>query len=353
MINAYKQGKDLYATIAMGIYKMGYWDCMEHHEDGSPNPEGKKRRTSVKAILLGIMYGRGAAAIAEQIHGTKEEAQKIVDDFYTAFPKVKTWMDQSLADLKKNGYVEDFYGRRRRLPEINLPSYVITLKDPKESTLFNPFINCQDREIEDEKIKKWKNKVQEKIQSSQIAQRNRCMKTGKVWQENDEMSNQYYEQLAAEALKDGIILQANTGRRAQASRQCVNARIQGGAATMTKIAMNKIFRDPELNSYEFKLLIGVHDELIGQCKAEYAEKCADRLCEVMKTCVADIVTTPFKCDPAITIRWYEDEMAHILQDKKASLINEGKTEQEAFDIICQENTEFLTSEITDLLNYKD
>ena len=55
MINAYKQGKDLYATIASGVYKMGYWDCMEHNEDGSPNPEGKKRRQSVKAILLGIM----------------------------------------------------------------------------------------------------------------------------------------------------------------------------------------------------------------------------------------------------------------------------------------------------------
>ena len=55
MITAYKQGKDLYATIASGVYKMGYWDCMERYEDGSPNPEGKKRRQSVKAILLGIM----------------------------------------------------------------------------------------------------------------------------------------------------------------------------------------------------------------------------------------------------------------------------------------------------------
>ena len=53
MINAYKQGKDLYATIASCVYKMGYWDCMEHNEDGSPNPEGKKQRQSVKAILLG------------------------------------------------------------------------------------------------------------------------------------------------------------------------------------------------------------------------------------------------------------------------------------------------------------
>lgn len=53
MIGAYKEGKDLYATIAMGVYKMPYWECMEHHEDGSANPEGEKRRGSVKSLLLG------------------------------------------------------------------------------------------------------------------------------------------------------------------------------------------------------------------------------------------------------------------------------------------------------------
>lgn len=53
MIDAYKEGKDLYATIASGVYRMSYWDCMEHHEDGTPNPEGKKRRGSVKSLLLG------------------------------------------------------------------------------------------------------------------------------------------------------------------------------------------------------------------------------------------------------------------------------------------------------------
>ena len=44
MINAYKQGKDLYATIASGIYKNDYWDNMEKHQDGSPNPDGKKEK---------------------------------------------------------------------------------------------------------------------------------------------------------------------------------------------------------------------------------------------------------------------------------------------------------------------
>lgn len=150
MINAYKQGKDLYATIAMGVYKMGYWDCMERHEDGSPNPEGKKRRQSVKAILLGIMYGRGAQAIADQIGSSKERAQQIVDDFYSSFPSVKTWMDESLANLKKKEYVEDFYGRRRRLPDIGLQSYKVTNMNPTIN--YNPFLNCPNVEIKDNKV---------------------------------------------------------------------------------------------------------------------------------------------------------------------------------------------------------
>lgn len=53
MIKAYKDGKDLYATIAKGVYHNSYWDNMEHHEDGTPNPEGKKRRSSCKSLLLG------------------------------------------------------------------------------------------------------------------------------------------------------------------------------------------------------------------------------------------------------------------------------------------------------------
>lgn len=53
MIDAYKNGRDLYATIAKGVYKNDYWDNMEHREDGSPNPEGKKRRSNCKSILLG------------------------------------------------------------------------------------------------------------------------------------------------------------------------------------------------------------------------------------------------------------------------------------------------------------
>ena len=350
MITAYKQGKDLYATIASGVYKMGYWDCMERYEDGSPNPEGKKRRQSVKAILLGIMYGRGARAIAEQIGSTVERAQEIVDDFYKSFPSVKAWMEASLTKLKERNYVEDFYGRRRRLPDISLPAYQVSrLKPQSNAESFNPFINCSDREVQDMLVQEWEAKVKEKVNASQRFQREKAIKEGRVFVENDEMSNKQYEILAKEALKKGIKIEAFTGRRAQAERQCVNAMIQGGAATMTKIAMNKIYRDPILNQYGFKMLIGVHDELIGQCKEEYKDICADRLCEVMKTCVADTVDVPFKCDPSVVRRWYEDEMGYSIQDKLKGLVAEGKTEEEAIEILKKKNPEFNDEQFQALL----
>ena len=53
LINAYKEGKDIYAWIASFIYKVPYDECKEFRPDGTTNPEGKKRRDSVKSIILG------------------------------------------------------------------------------------------------------------------------------------------------------------------------------------------------------------------------------------------------------------------------------------------------------------
>ena len=104
-----------------------------------------------------------------------------------------------------------------------------------------------------------------------------------------------------------------------------------------------------LNQYGFKMLIGVHDELIGQCKEEYKDICANRLCEVMKTCVSDIVDVPFKCDPSVVRRWYEDEMGYSLQEKLNNLISEGKTREEAKEILHKKNSEFTDEEFETLL----
>ena len=54
MINAFKEGKDIYATIASIAFHTSYEECLEFHPDtGEYQPEGKKRRNSAKTIVLG------------------------------------------------------------------------------------------------------------------------------------------------------------------------------------------------------------------------------------------------------------------------------------------------------------
>lgn len=289
MINAYKQGKDLYATISTGIYKNDYWDNMEKHEDGSPNPEGKKRRSRSKALLLGIMYQMGSATLAESIKATREEAQKIIDDFYTSFPKVKDWVETTLSNVKKYGYVEDFYGRRRRLPDVHLDKYQVCYVAGKEKIKFNPLLFCEDRKIEDDPlIQKYRNLALACKSSKEL------------------------NALKDKALKESIEIHDNSGFISRAERQCVNARVQGGAATMSKIALRKVYDDPILKQLGFRILLQIHDEFIGECPIEHAEKAADRLTEVMKNSVSDIINVPFKCDPDISTCWYYNDYSDIL-----------------------------------------
>lgn len=322
MLNAYKTGKDLYAIIAQSVYHNKYEDNLEHFPDGSKNVEGATRRSNCKSILLGLLYGRGAASIAEQIGESYEEAQTIIDNFYKSFPKVKKWMDDSINFAKKYGYVTDLWGRRRRLPDIQLPKYEI--RDKKANSLFNPLLICKDREIKSNLVDKYKKKLSEVKYRKDI------------------------EKIKQKALKDGIEIKDNSGFISQAERQCVNARIQGSAASMTKQAMLNIYNDSELNRLGFKLLINVHDELIGECPKENAEECAKRLEEVMKNAAKEKCSCPFKCDADISKKWYYNENCAELQKKLNNYMNDGLSKQDAFEKLCLENSEFSKQELIEM-----
>lgn len=53
MIDAYREGRDLYAMIASKVYHNNYEDNKEFVPDGTMNIEGKHRRQSCKSLLLG------------------------------------------------------------------------------------------------------------------------------------------------------------------------------------------------------------------------------------------------------------------------------------------------------------
>ena len=327
MRQAYEEKKDLYATVAATVHHNNYWDNMEHYEDGSSNPEGKKRRSDIKSVVLGIMYGRGAPSVADQIGSTVEEAQKIINSFYDGFPRVKKWVQQTEEDAKQTGYVEDFWGRRRRLPDLLLSKYTIKLKEKTSGINFNPILHSKGlvTKSADPRIEKYTNLI------------------------TKSKGRKEFNSIKAEADKDGVLVIDNGGFISQAERQCVNARIQGGAATMTKIAMRKIYDDTELRELGFKLLITVHDELIGECPQENAEKCADKLSYIMSNCIKEYTDMPFKCDAEIEHCWYFNTYSHDVEEEIHELCSKM-----SWDKVCEymkeEHTECTEEELQELLD---
>lgn len=288
LIQAYIDGKDIYAWIAEKIYNVPYDECKEFRPDGTKNPEGKKRRDSVKSIILGIMYGRGAKAIAEQLNCSTKEAQKIVDQFYDSFPKVKKWMDKVLANARKNGYVETAWGRKRRLPDVQLDKYDFELLSGGPST-FDPLNFDED---------------QGEAQVDPAVVRKYTQLLDKTW------GGKERRDIIMRAREEGIKITDNGGKIADAERQCVNSIIQGSSADMTKLAMVAIHNDERLKELDCHLLLQVHDEVICECPEENAREVSERLTSLMVGAAREKIRVPMKCDAAVSYEWYGEEL-HI------------------------------------------
>lgn len=282
MIEAYQNGKDLYASIASLAFGKSYEDCLEFRPDGTTNKEGKERRSSAKSILLGILYGRGINSVAEQLNTTKQKAQQIQDKVFKGFPAIKKFEDDTLNMAEELGYVTTYWGRKRRLPEMQLPEFEFKWKpgygDIDPLSFDNEVIET---DVPDDIILSYTKKLHQ----------------------NPYKKRPIFEQAASE----GIIITDNGGKIADATRQCVNSRIQGSAADLTKLAAIEIHKNERLKELGFKLLIPVHDEFIAECPIENAKECA----ELFSKCMADAardMNIPISTDVTISKEWYGSEI---------------------------------------------
>lgn len=364
MKEAYLEKKDLYAMIAVSAFNNNYEDNLEFYPEGTrltidgkeviagnkthKNVEGKARRSTGKVLNLAATYGMGGKAAGEKLGKSAEEGTKLLDNFFKGFPNVKLAIDYSKDFLRKTGYVEDFYGRRRHLPEINLPAYEIKYLDKEQDlkSTFNPFFNCEDLKIKDPLKQKWQEELDKAIDYNNSIRLTSARVLGREYTPSQDLPRKAFSELQSNAAKEGILIQANTGRIAQAERQCFNARIQGGAATLTKLAMVDISKDAILNKCQAHLIIPVHDELLVECPEYYSDIVEQRLPEVMVGAAKNGgINIPQACDPYNVYRWYADELGAAILEAFNKLVKSGVSSEEAFESVCKEHTELPTEAI--------
>lgn len=299
MIEAVNQGKDLYATIASQAFHTTYEECLEHFPKDTPikqingnwyyadlsdydkladgendtYKDGKARRKKAKVVLLGLLYGMGPTNMSEQLGCTIEEAKDIMSSVFDAFPKIKE-LDTELKDFcRKNGYVTTLFGRRRHLPDINLPKYEFDYSKRPNMQEVDKF------QFE----KKWTQLLNQNFQQR-----------GKLIEDCKKTEN--------------VIIKDNGGFIASAERKVLNFQIQGSAAEMTKIAMIKLYKDERLRELGFRQLLTMHDEIIGMCPLANAKECKERFTHIMSTAIADVVKLNITVDPVCSFEWAGEEV---------------------------------------------
>lgn len=289
---AYADGKDIYAEMASKAFHETYENCREFYvdengnkilgDDGEPieNVEGHKRRSRIKGVLLGLLYGESTATMAEGAGISIDEAQQIIDDFFKAYPRIQEYINTQQKIAKERGYTLTLWGRKRIIPNIQREEYEFSYNENRRVD-FNPMFWSDDvasTEVKDE-IK------QQYIQKLEKANFNTKRK------------------IIEQARLAGIDIRDNKKYIAEANRKVVNSIVQGTAADMSKLAMLKIATNKELRDLGFRQLFPVHDEIIGECPMENKDRCAELMSKMMIEAGATKVSVPMKCDVAKFINW--------------------------------------------------
>ena len=107
MLDAFKGGFDIHAATAAKIY---------HTDIGQVS---KDQRRNAKSVNFGIVYGISAFGLAEQLSIPRKEAADLIDEYFTQYPDIAAFIEESKRFAREHGYAQTLLGRRRYLPDIN------------------------------------------------------------------------------------------------------------------------------------------------------------------------------------------------------------------------------------------
>ncbi len=106
MQEAFRQGLDIHAATAAKVFHVPIAEVT------------REQRSRAKAVNFGIAYGQGAFGLSQNLGIPRAEAQEIITGYFTQFPGVKRYMDETIAFCREHGYVQTLMGRRRYLPDV-------------------------------------------------------------------------------------------------------------------------------------------------------------------------------------------------------------------------------------------
>ncbi len=113
MIEAFLSGADIHRATAAKIYHIPLEEVTED------------QRRHAKTANFGIIYGISAFGLSERLGISRGESKALIQGYFESFPGIKKYMEESILNARKAGYVTTICGRKRMLPDITSHNAVV------------------------------------------------------------------------------------------------------------------------------------------------------------------------------------------------------------------------------------
>ncbi len=112
-VEAFERGGDIHRQTAGLIFGVG------------SDQVTAEMRARAKTINFATIYGQGPFALARQLGITQDEARDFIRRYFERFAGVRAWLDHTVEEARRRGYVETLFGRRRYIPELKDRSFSV------------------------------------------------------------------------------------------------------------------------------------------------------------------------------------------------------------------------------------
>jgi DNA polymerase-1 len=113
MITDFLSGNDIHAATASKIFNVDIKDVT------------REMRSRAKTANFGIIYGISSYGLSERLTIGRKEAKELIDGYFSSYPAIKAYMDESIKKARDKGFVTTMFGRKRYLPDIHSRNQVV------------------------------------------------------------------------------------------------------------------------------------------------------------------------------------------------------------------------------------
>ena len=112
LIQAYREARDIHRITASQVFHTPFDEVTD------------LQRRNAKAVNFGIVYGISSFGLSQDLSITRKEAAEYIERYFETYPVIKTFLDDTVAHAKEQGYVVTLFGRRRPVPELSSSNFM-------------------------------------------------------------------------------------------------------------------------------------------------------------------------------------------------------------------------------------